>query len=133
MKKEKSCGAVVYKIENGEKMFLIEHMKMGHYSLPKGHVEEDETEIETAKREILEETSLEVLIDSSFREVITYSPREDSIKDVVYFIGKIIGVTMKNQESEDSEIYFLKFNEALDLLTYENDKNVLKKANDYIK
>ncbi len=133
MKKEKSCGAVVYKIENGEKMFLIEHMKMGHYSLPKGHVEEDETEIETAKREILEETSLEVLIDSSFREVITYSPREDSIKDVVYFIGKIIGGTMKNQESEVSEIYFLKFNEALDLLTYENDKNVLKKANDYIK
>lgn len=133
MKKEKSCGAVVYKIENGEKMFLIEHMKMGHYSLPKGHVEEDETEIETAKREILEETSLEVLIDSSFREVITYSPREDSIKDVVYFIGKIIGGTMKNQESEVSEICFLKFNEALDLLTYENDKNVLKKANDYIK
>lgn len=133
MKKEKSCGAVVYKIKNGEKMFLIEHMKMGHYSLPKGHVEEDETEIETAKREILEETSLEVLIDSSFREVITYSPREDSIKDVVYFIGKIIGGTMKNQESEVSEIYFLKFNEALDLLTYENDKNVLKKANDYIK
>ena len=133
MKKEKSCGAFVYKIENGEKMFLIEHMKMGHYSLPKGHVEEDETEIETAKREILEETSLEVLIDSSFREVITYSPREDSIKDVVYFIGKIIGGTMKNQESEVSEIYFLKFNEALDLLTYENDKNVLKKANDYIK
>lgn len=133
MKKEKSCGAVVYKIENGEKMFLIEHMKMGHYSLPKGHVEEDETEIETAKREILEETSLEVLIDSSFREVITYSPREDSIKDVVYFIGKIIGGTMKNQESEVSEIYFLKFNKALDLLTYENDKNVLKKANDYIK
>lgn len=133
MKKEKSCGAVVYKIENGEKMFLIEHMKMGHYSLPKGHVEEDETEIETAKREILEETSLEVLIDSSFREVITYSPMEDSIKDVVYFIGKIIGGTMKNQESEVSEIYFLKFNEALDLLTYENDKNVLKKANDYIK
>ena len=40
---------------------------------------------------------------------------------------------MKNQESEVSEIYFLKFNEALDLLTYENDKNVLKKANDYIK
>ena len=133
MKKEKSCGAVVYKIENGEKMFLIEHMKMGHYSLPKGHVEEDETEIETAKREILEETSLEVLIDPSFREVITYSPREDSIKDVVYFIGKIIGGTMKNQESEVSEIYFLKFNEALDLLSYENDKNVLKKANDYIK
>lgn len=133
MKKEKSCGAVVYKIDNGKRLYLIEKMKMGHYSLPKGHVEENETEIETAKREIMEETSLEVIIDSSFREVITYSPKEDSIKDVIYFIGKVIGGTLKNQECEVSEIYFLELNDALDLLTYENDKNVLKKANEYLK
>ena len=60
MKKEKSCGAVVYKIINNQIFFLIEKMQRGHFSIPKGHVENNETEIETALREIKEETNLEV-------------------------------------------------------------------------
>ena len=60
MEYEKSCGAVVYKIRYGRVYFLVEHMKLGHISIPKGHMEGDETEEETAVREIREETSLEV-------------------------------------------------------------------------
>ena len=62
MTREKSCGAVVYKIENDDIRILIEKMKLGHYSIPKGHVENNETEIETALREIKEETNLDVII-----------------------------------------------------------------------
>ena len=65
--KEKSCGAIVYKIENNELKFLLVHQNNGHYSFPKGHVEENETEIETAIREIKEETNLDVKIDTNFR------------------------------------------------------------------
>ena len=38
MKHEKSCGAVVYTIEDGQLLFLAEHMRLGHISIPKGHV-----------------------------------------------------------------------------------------------
>lgn len=40
------------------RVFLIEKMAKGHQSLCKGHVEGNETEHETASREILEETKL---------------------------------------------------------------------------
>ena len=49
MKKEKSCGAVVYKYQNNQLLFLLIKSKKGHhFSFPKGHVENDETEVETA-------------------------------------------------------------------------------------
>lgn len=132
MKKEKSCGAVVYKKENDKIFFLIEKMKMGHYSLPKGHVEKNETEEETALREIKEETSLDVIVDTSFREVITYSPKDEVVKDVVYFIAKVIGGNIKEQEEEVIEIFFLEFEDALKILTYDNDKEILRKAKEYL-
>ena len=43
--KEKSCGAIIYKEENRELKFLLVHQHNGHFSFPKGHMEENETEI----------------------------------------------------------------------------------------
>lgn len=132
MIKEKSCGAVSYIIKDGIYYFLIEKMKQGHFSLPKGHVENNEKEVETATREIKEETNLEVIIDTSFRETISYSPYKDCIKDVIFFVGKITSKDVKCQEAEVSNISFLPFNEAYNTLTYKEDKNVLLKAYLYL-
>ena len=106
MIKEKSCGAVIYKIIDNQVYFLVEKMQRGHYALTKGHVENNETEVETATREIKEETNLDLIIDTNFREVISYSPYEGCIKDVVYFIAKAISDDVKNQECEVNCIYF---------------------------
>ena len=135
--KEKSCGAVIYKLDKNtnELVFLILHMNLGHYSLCKGHVEkEDKDEEDTARREIKEETSLDVKIDTNFREVITYSPKEGVIKDVIFFIAKdISNIDPKdNHDNEVNKLYYLPFNEAYNLLTYPSDKEVLKKAYQYI-
>ena len=135
--KEKSCGAVIYKLDkNTNKLvFLILHMNLGHYSLCKGHVEkEDNNEEDTARREIKEETSLDVNIDTNFREVITYSPKEGVIKDVVFFVAEdISNINPKdNHDNEVNKLYYLPFNEAYNLLTYPSDKEVLKKAYEYI-
>ena len=132
IKKEKSCGAVVYKQIGKEYFFLIEKMNLGHYSLPKGHVENGETEIQTAKREILEETNLSLSIDENFRKVITYSPFPNIIKDVVFFIAKIESGIIKNQEIEVSNIYLLSFDKAYKLLTFKSDKKVLLEAYSYL-
>lgn len=129
---EKSCGAVVYKIENNHLFFLIEHMKKGHYSIPKGHVEDGETEIETALREIKEETNLDVIIDDSFREVVSYSPYDGCIKDVVFFTALSSSSITKNQIEEVSDIKWLLLNDALNILTYDTDKDILFKAHNHI-
>ena len=85
---EKSCGAVIYYETNGTRVYLVEKMLKGHNSLCKGHVEENEAEHETATREILEETNLEICFVDGFRECIEYSPYSGCTKEVVFFSGK---------------------------------------------
>ncbi len=133
MKKEKSCGAVVWLNEDGKRLYLIEHMAGGHYSIPKGHVEGDETELQTAEREIREETALNVTLDSGYRRVITYSPAPEVEKDVVFFIAEAAGREVTNQESEVSAICWLSYHAALDRLTYDSDKEVLRGAEEYLR
>ncbi len=134
---EKSCGAIIYKVNKNDKSlsFLILYMNLGHFSLCKGHVEkEDKDEEDTARREIKEETSLDVKIDTNFREVITYSPKEGVIKDVVFFVAEDIShIDPKDKHDDEvNKLYYLPFNEAYNLLTYPSDKEVLKKAYGYI-
>ena len=65
---EKSCGAIVYRKHHGNtEILLIKHINSGHWSFPKGHMEQGESETETALREIKEETGLDVLLDPTFR------------------------------------------------------------------
>ncbi|KAG4083882.1 NUDIX hydrolase domain-like protein [Neocallimastix lanati (nom. inval.)] len=132
IRKQKSCGAVVYKMENGKPFFLIEHMVKGHISLPKGHVKKNETEVDTALREIKEETNLMVDLDTGFRHTIGYSPKKNVYKDVVFFIAEAKEGEMKNQESEVTSLEWLPFQQALEALTYEDDKDVLDKAMKYL-
>ena len=102
---EKSCGAIVYRKYHGNlEILLIKHVNSGHWSFPKGHVEAGETEVETALREIKEETGIDVIIDPTFRETVTYNPRKDSQKVVVYFIAKAKNFDYVRQESEIAEI-----------------------------
>ena len=134
MKKEKSCGAIIFKKENGIIKYLILHMGLGHNSLCKGHVENNESEKETAYREIKEETSLDVKIDTNFRKIITYSPKEDVIKDVVFFVAEVISnnIPIDNHDDEVISFEWLEINEAIERLTFESDKSTLKEANSYI-
>lgn len=124
MKYEKSCGAIVIQ---GEKILIIQQAA-GHWGFPKGHVEDGETEVETAIREIKEETNLDVEIDESHRYVEHYSPKEGVEKDVVLFVAKMIGGEIKAQEEEVQKIKWLSYEEAIQTITYDNSRSVLKKA-----
>ncbi len=135
MSKEKSCGSVIYKYLNQRLLFLIAKMNHGHTSLIKGHVEDGESEIMTAYREIKEETNLDVVIDSSFRKVISYSPhkeRPEIIKDVVFFLATPLGGRTKCQKEEVSFLRWLPFHKAIVKLTHETDRSVLRAANEHL-
>lgn len=123
MKYEKSCGAVIF---DNDKVLVLKQVQ-GHWGFPKGHVENNETEIETAIREIKEETNLDVEINEKFRYVETYSPKENVTKDVVFFVAKKIGGDVKPQEEEVSEIKWVLPKEALELVSYESSKIVMEK------
>ena len=132
--KEKSCGAVVYKNENDGLKFLLVHQHNNHYSFPKGHVEDNETEIETALREIKEETNLDVEIDTNFRYQITYLVELKNImKDVVYFTATPKTFDLVSQEGEIDECVWCSYEEVLEKLEFDNIKEVFEKAYNYIK
>ena len=129
MKKEKSCGAIVFYLEGDkEQILLIKHANSGHWSFPKGHVEAGETELETAVREIKEETGVDALVDTRFRQVVTYSPKKDVIKDVVYFFATTKDYETSNQEEEVSACRWVDIDKALESVSYKNDKSLVKKA-----
>ena len=131
--KEKSCGAIVYKKENDEFKFLLVLQNNGHYNFPKGHVEQGETEIETALREIKEETNLDVEINSEYRNSVEYIIDGTNIlKQVVYFLATPKTNDIKKQESEILEIKWLNYEECLNTITYDNVKEVLKDAKSFI-
>ena len=130
---EKSCGAVIYCERWGEAFFLLERMKKGHISLCKGHVEGSETELETAVREIREETALEVEFIDGFRESIEYSAFPGSMKTVVFFLAHAAGMKTVAQPEEISEILWLSESDALRTLTYDSDREILRKAADFLR
>ena len=126
---EKSCGAIVYrKFHGNTEILLIKHVNSGHWSFPKGHVELGETEVETAQREILEETGIEVIIDSSFRETVTYSPKKGTQKIVVYFLAKAKGYDFIPQPDEIADIKWVEIGRAQSVLSYDNDRSIVSKA-----
>lgn len=134
MEYRKSCGFVVFKNFQDEIHYLIIRAWNGEYGFPKGHVENDESEYETAIRELKEETNVEVQILNGFRQQIEYKfpNRENLIKQSVYFLGEWIGNDIKCQEKEVSEAKFVTYVEALELLTFDETKGVLKKAHNFI-
>ena len=121
--KEKSCGCIII---NDDKVLLIKQTK-GHWGFPKGHMKKDETEIETAVREVKEETNLDVEIDANKRYTIEYVTDKGNLKQLVLFIAKCIGGEIKAQESEVNDIKWLNFNEAIETITYDNTRELFKK------
>lgn len=129
VKYEKSCGAIVFrKFHGNTEILLVKHIGGGHWSFPKGHVENDETEVDTAIREIKEETGLDVIVDTTFRKIVTYSPKRDTQKDVVYFVAKAKNYDFSPQEEEISEIRWVELSRAVQMLSYDNDKQLVMQA-----
>lgn len=118
MKHEKSCGCIVIR---DEKVLLVKQND-GHWSFPKGHVEHDETEEQTAIREVKEETNVDVEVFENKRYEIEYKVDEDIDKTVVFFVAKLLGGELQRQESEIDEIAWMSFEDANDCITYENTK-----------
>lgn len=133
MKYEKSCGIIPLYIENNEIKVVLIKQNNGVIGFPKGHVENNETEKETALRECFEETNLEVSIIDGFKEEISYYMSEyDSYKTVVFFIGLIKCFKTKVQESEVSEIFLTTLEDAYNQISFEDTKLLLKKAQKFL-
>jgi 8-oxo-dGTP pyrophosphatase MutT (NUDIX family) len=133
---EKSCGAITFTREGGEIKYLLAEEMHGAISFPKGHVEGNETEEETAIREIREETNLTPSFIDGFKRVQEF-PLLDSpgtTKQVVYFLFDYTGQTPKIvRPYEVRSLKSLPLQEALNTIQFQNMRDVLVEADDFIK
>ena len=125
MKKVKSCGCIV--IDNN-KVLLVQQRK-GNWGFPKGRVEKNETECETAIREVKEETNIDVIIEDKNKKYIdNYFSRKDELKEVVFFLAKRIGGEIRPQEKEIKNVEWVDLLEAIDRITMKSTKELYQKV-----
>ncbi len=135
MKQEVSAGAIVYKIDKGIKFLFLISPKM-NLDIPKGHIEKGESSIEAAKREIKEETGLEVDFIPYFEYKNKYFFSENGeriLKRVNVYLANVSKNANVMVSEEHIGYEWLSYSKAMNKVKYRDMKALLKKAYDYIK
>lgn len=136
---EVSVGAVVFREENGRRLYLLLHYPSGHFDFPKGHIESGETEEMTLRRETEEETGIRDLQVSLERTSIRYfyiargNEREKRLqKKRGIWIFKQVHFYPAETQEQDIRIshehigsVWLPYEEALAKVTFENARRIL--------
>ena len=134
MQFEKSCGGVVFTRSGNDIQYVLARHIGGHCGFPKGHMEPGEDECTTALREIREEVGVSATILNGFRAEEHYPlPNKPGVvKQVVYFLAEFSGQEIHHQAEELTEAYLLPYEEALQMLTFEEAKQILIEAHHFL-
>ena len=130
MNLERSCGAIVFQRTGDRISFVIVQELAGAYSFPKGHMEGEETELETARREVKEEIGLEPDFLPGFREEDEYDLAEKpgTRKRVTYFLAEYHGEPLVARPGEIRGVRLLPYEEALACFEHGSTRAILARA-----
>ncbi|WP_018131858.1 NUDIX hydrolase [Effusibacillus pohliae] len=133
--KEYSAGGVVYREIDGRIELLLIHDRFGKMTLPKGHLEEGETQKQAALREVAEETGIQAKIVGDPLGVISFDfdvPGKGTVtKEVTYYLMQAVSGETKAQEEEIRDVFWFPVDEALQVHAergYENNNVILERA-----
>jgi 8-oxo-dGTP pyrophosphatase MutT (NUDIX family) len=118
----------------GVEICLIRPAGRTVWGLPKGGVESGETLPQTALREVAEETGIEGEVDRELGSIdYSFYSREASSrihKTVHYYLMHATGGDTAHHDHEVSEARWVPLAEALKLMTYPNEREMVRRAAD---
>ena len=129
---EISAGAVLYIVINNEVNYLLLLDFHNNWGFPKGHLEQGETIVQAALREIKEEVGIDAVLDTDFKEELIYTMPNGIEKHSIYYIGRYADQNPIKQLEEVQDIKILPYEQAINLISFDNMKDVLEKADKYI-
>lgn len=130
---ETSCGVVLV---NYGAVLLLQYPQ-GHWDLPKGHVEENDSDrTATMLRELAEETGIaDVTVLSGFEERTEYTFRHKGKrknKEVYWYVAET--ETMEVELSHEHRGYlWLDWDQALETITHDETRSVVRLAQQFVK
>lgn len=129
---EESFGIIPLKKEDDQwKVLLIMHRGGRHWAFPKGHGDPGETPLQSAHRELKEETGLEVekLLQEAplIEKYQFYRKKEVVVKTVQYFPAIVFG-TLKLQAEEIRAAKWVPLKDAVPFLTFSEAKAMCQKV-----
>ncbi len=134
MIKDQSLGMIpIFKNLEGDFLFCLVEHQGEHWSFPKGHPNPGEREEETARRELEEETGITDTFNQKYifeKDGIVY---DKSVKYFPGFVSNINTTTPDDFKHEISEMKWLAFKEARELITFDNAKVMLDELEEYVK
>ncbi|HKL23505.1 MAG TPA: NUDIX domain-containing protein [Candidatus Nanoarchaeia archaeon] len=141
-KLRKGVFMVAYSLESGKPEYIIQHRKLHWkgWEFPKAGLKKGESKKEAARREIKEETGLEIIKVTShkYKGKFLYPkelPDRPGISGQTYYLysvelkkGKI-----KVDKKEHTSARWVDYETAMKMLTHQNQKDSLKIVNDWLK
>ncbi len=148
--KDEAFGIVPVFLSEADTLFLLIQHQAGHWAFPKGHADPGESALETAKRELEEETGIrdyEVLEEPIFVESYSFvqeavpssvkhysSAKEGELieKSVTYFVAFVNSMEVVLQVEEIQNSAWICFDEAINLITFDGNRGVLREVKAYL-
>jgi len=133
MIEERSAGAILYQESPSGKIYLLLNYPSGHWDFVKGNIEKGETLKQTVLREVKEETGIsDIKFVSGFEDKIEYHYQRNGElvhKQVAFFLARTNTSDVKLSH-EHLNFTWLRFNDAMQKLTYKTAQNLLKRVKD---
>ena len=135
-----SAGGVAYRDgQNGPELAVIKTSEEGRWQLPKGIIDPGETTEKAALREVREEAGITCELVEPI-ETIEYwfvgsydGPRKRYHKKVSFYLMKYLSGDVADHDHEVTEARWVSFDDALTMLAFKNEKEVVEKARQMIR
>ncbi|MEN3186657.1 MAG: NUDIX domain-containing protein [Atribacterota bacterium] len=129
-----SGGVVLRKCSEMVEVLLVQKRDSGVWTLPKGHLNEGETEAEAAEREVKEETGYTVVLREKIGEIrFTYSRNGENFEEAVsFFLMDPLEEGKKEEEEEIVNVSWFSLPQALAVMQYDSEKKMVLKGGEIL-